>query len=579
MKNKYMTRQNICILLTLLLGGVGGGLLSSCTDTWDDHYAVQQRGEGSMWQAISSNSELSNFMAVLKATGYEKALDGSQVFTVFAPTNAQFTAEKRDSVIQLYNAQKAAGLKDKRNAAIVEFVQNHIALYNYSSAEGVSDSIVMMNGKISVLNGNKIDNISLEKENLLTTNGVLFTMKESAAFKPNVFEMIGRDPELSGLRSFFYMGEKADDPYKFYSEYFDPARSVPGEIIDGQTHYLDSVTVIGNTILENSDVTNFEKRLGLLNSEDSTYWMIAPTNELWDSLVTDYSKYYQYDKTVTSRDSLMYTMPRLAIVRGTVFSKTDNPDSAINDSVLSTNNFGYQSRKSMYGSYDKTYYQYAKPYAEGGVFTGTNNVQCSNGILMKTDEWKIKKSETFLREIVMECEDNSSIDTEQYEDYTAIKVNVANDNPYYGKVSGNSYVEIERAGSLLQKVLFNVSDVLSNVAYDVYVVTVPALAGDTLASADAQRKTTFRTQIFYKDANGKEVKTTATSAIETDPTKVDSIKVATITIPTCSYGQSEPSVKLFLESRAGNSAVLPGTGKYTSTIRLDCIVFKPHEEE
>ena len=68
---------------------------TACSDTWDDHYSSKNEGmnDYSLWQAISQNSNLSNFAKVVEATGYDKALKSSQVFTVFAPTNDQFSAQ------------------------------------------------------------------------------------------------------------------------------------------------------------------------------------------------------------------------------------------------------------------------------------------------------------------------------------------------------------------------------------------------------------------------------------------------------------------------------------------------------
>ena len=63
--------------------------MTSCSDTWDDHYEGKAQGaqDGTLWQAIKQNGSLSNFASVIEACGYDKSLAGSQVFTVFAPTN------------------------------------------------------------------------------------------------------------------------------------------------------------------------------------------------------------------------------------------------------------------------------------------------------------------------------------------------------------------------------------------------------------------------------------------------------------------------------------------------------------
>ena len=102
---------------------------AACADTWEDHF--DKKGEGvndiSLWQAITQNGNLSNFAKVVEACGYDKALNSSQVFTVFAPTNDQFSAEEVNQLIADYNAEKGK-VNDEDNTVIKEFIQNHIAM-------------------------------------------------------------------------------------------------------------------------------------------------------------------------------------------------------------------------------------------------------------------------------------------------------------------------------------------------------------------------------------------------------------------------------------------------------------------
>ena len=73
----------------------------ACSDTWDEHYDTIGEGtnDATLWQAITQNGNLSNFAKVVQACGYDKALNSSQVFTVFAPTNDQFSAQEADELI------------------------------------------------------------------------------------------------------------------------------------------------------------------------------------------------------------------------------------------------------------------------------------------------------------------------------------------------------------------------------------------------------------------------------------------------------------------------------------------------
>lgn len=164
-------------------------VFTACTDTWDDHYDGVATGvqEGSLWQAIQQNDQLSNFARVLQACGYDKALGGSQVFTVFAPTNDQLSSAEADALIRSYQAEKGL-VNDDDNTVIKEFLQNHIALYNYSVSPSSKDTITLMNGKYVSLGANKIGNAPLTSKNQLYGNGVLFTIGGKLDYLPNVLD-------------------------------------------------------------------------------------------------------------------------------------------------------------------------------------------------------------------------------------------------------------------------------------------------------------------------------------------------------------------------------------------------------
>ena len=98
MSTKHIYNKVIGLALAVLT-------FAACSDTWNDHF--DNKGEGmndqTLWQAISQNGNLSNFAKVVQACGYDKSLNSSQVFTVFAPTNeaiAEFLEWKGVSSIQ-----------------------------------------------------------------------------------------------------------------------------------------------------------------------------------------------------------------------------------------------------------------------------------------------------------------------------------------------------------------------------------------------------------------------------------------------------------------------------------------------
>ena len=112
--------------------GVGAAmallLATACTDTWEQHYQQEVSGGNTLWAAISDNDKLTHFAKVIDACGYDVILNGSQTYTVFAPTNECLSEAEADSLIASYKEQKAQGVKNDDNRVITQFVHNHISL-------------------------------------------------------------------------------------------------------------------------------------------------------------------------------------------------------------------------------------------------------------------------------------------------------------------------------------------------------------------------------------------------------------------------------------------------------------------
>lgn len=550
---------------------------TACSDEWDDHYKGSatdiNSSSVSLWNAILQDPNLSNFARVATACSYDKALASSQVFTVFAPTNDNFSSAEADAWIQTYQAQKGR-VDDDENTTIKEFLQNHITLYNHSVSSQTNDSIKLMNGKHAKINTNSINSSPFLTTNRRYSNGVLFTVSTPVVFFPNVFEYMRKNPELDSLASFFYNE-------KFYRRDFLPELSVPGGIEDGKTVYLDSV------FEQQNDLFDYDAVNAYINREDSTYWMVAPTNNVWRNLIEEYEPYFVYEKNVLDRDSMMYTNPRLAIVKGTVFSRTNNKDAAIRDSLLSTNAVSNGTlRRAVYGADSLHYYQYNKPYEPNGVFTGTQNVECSNGTMMVANDWKIDKQETFFQQIIVEAEGRNAIKeiekvknskNELEETANAYLRNVTNDNKFYNKVSNNYFVEFEATKNVNPGVTFNITNVLSNIGYDIYVVTAPALANDSNATEAQRLPTVLSFTINYNDADGVQKTSNLLQNYETQPDLVDAILVAEdFKFPTATWGLEETEPRVTLTMKCNVRAAQLRSGTHMRTMRVDCILLKPH---
>ena len=582
-----MITKNIKHFLFAGLAGCGfAAALTACSDTWDEHYDGSIAGvyEGSLRESLKGNPELSNFASVVQACGYDKSLASSQVFTVFAPTNESFSKEEADARIAEYNQQKGK-VSDEDNTVIKEFVQNHIALYNYSVSPSSNDSIVLMNGKFAVLTNNSIHNSQFKAVNQVYKNGVLYTLQSPIDYASNLFEYLRKDADLDSVRLFLYNS-------LHYRKEFLPGASVEGGIDEqGRTIYLDSVWNQRNDLFS---------EIGRIGSEDSTYWMTVPTNAEWSRLVEEYTPYFNYDKNVGSlltkgdRDSLVYTNIRLAIMKGTAFSRTVNERllsgqaTAANplDSVFSENAvLNYNRRANTWGA-NFNYYQYFGPNMPYGVFNESEQVECSNGRLLKSNNWKIDKLDTFHRWIIIEAEKTGSIrEISKMKDSKGDSVSVAdavsqrvNNDDFKSKVWNDGYIEfVPNSATEQAQVTFNITDVLSNISYDIYLVTVPALANDSNATAEQCIPSKMRCSLNYRDETGKSQSKNLGSGFVASGSTMDYLLLAEdFQFPTCTFDvkESEPITTLVIRPNVTAREYRDKT--YTRTMRVDCILLVPH---
>lgn len=548
-----MKRYIIGIMATVALVG--------CTDEWDNHYTEDQSTKGTLWEAIQEKSELSNFARVIEATGYSERLGSSQMFTVFAPVNDHFGSEKADELIADYNKEKAQGVREEDNKVINQFVQNHIAMSNRSVSSLTNDSITLMNGKYETLTAQKFGESTILTRNQYVGNGVLFTIEKAEEYFPNVFEYIGQNGLTNSLYEFL-------NHYSVYE--FDPDKSVAGDIVDGKTVYLDSVFHLTNSML---------REYGHINREDSNYMALVPTDRVWNQLYDEYVNYFNYNDLTPKRDSMVHTYTSRAIADGTIFN-LNTQAAYLNDSARSTKYEDLYANEISYA--EPRYYIYRNPYVGGGAFEGAAETVCSNGRVMIQDTWKIDKRETFYQQIKVEAEANRYVDTIiQAKEPLNVRA-VPMSNPFYGKISANYFMEAQPLTTASStSVRYSIPDQLSNLGYDIYAVFVPAIAYNENASAEDRLPCRVRFTLGYLEQDGTETTTSLRNPVdnavnfETTPDVIDTLLVAQdFKFPTCAFGLEDPQVTLRVASNLTSSM----SSRFTRTLRMDCIILKPHEK-
>lgn len=557
---KYNIIRNRGLRMTVKLLGAAFFILHascfiSCSD-WDDHYDAAHSSGGSgttLWQQIQAQSELSDFCKVLQQTkvfrmhkkttvSYADLLDSGQLFTVVAPKNGTFNA---DSLLRLTETNQGDSVVEKN------FVLNHLSR-STTSLTAEDQQMLMLNSKYVTLGGNTIQGINISQPNCHAKNGILHIADASLPYEYNLYEALCDMADMSAVGAILRLYEWDD---------FDAEASVSSGLVEGVPVYVDSVVYERNRMLD---------YIGLIHSEDSTYWVVAPTQAGWQKAWDETSKYFVYDESVKKGDSLQTFWTARALLSDAVFNMTDQK--SVDDSLVSV---PYINWRRSYVAGKPVYHVFNKPFATGGILAGARRVECSNGVLYKTDEWPFKPEETFFKEIWVEGENIQLItETDTYKKngkdepacYTNIRRQVAD------SISENSYLQIVPAdNSKNWGLTFNVKNTLSG-CYDICAIILPKSVYDPVNPDVKPCK--FKADINYVDEKGKsqKFKCNAGKDIKSDPEKVDTIVLAeAFTFPTCNYDQNNTNVTVKLTC---SISPLENT-KYAREMYLDCIYLRP----
>jgi hypothetical protein len=326
--------------------------------------------------------------------------------------------------------------------------------------------------------------------------------------------------------------------------------------------------------------------------------MLAPTNEVWKKLIEEYEPYFDYPEKLEERDSMAYTMSRLAIVRGTTFSRTYNSDAALQDSAMSNNCIlNYTSRKSMWGA-PFEYFQYYMPNASKGALNHSESMTCSNGEMLKASEWNIDKQMTFHQYIIADVYDldevSKNYDASIKDTVNTVDVytmNVPADNKaFYDKLWNNRCAYFKQAQTAYNHTAnFILRGVLSNIPYDIYVVYAPALSVDTTATSDERMPTKLGFNMIAPGISGYPKSGVALinenepcyvskgKSYQPNPDSVCYIKVAeNFEFPKCTRGVDDENLQAYLQIETKVSNNEQRKNQFIRDFRINCILCVPH---
>ncbi len=445
-------------------------LWSACTDTWNEHYSINEGGmadQPSILSNLAADQDLANFYKVTQAIGMTDMLDSPQQLTVWAPVN--FTSTQADSVINVYIEDSISGKKDDDNRALTQFFQNHVALYTRTVSSETNDTIAMMNGKYMHLVGTSSTSGTLQNnpfsDAAISNNGILYKAQNVQTFFPNIREYTELQANMDSLTAFL----------TDYDEYeLDEDASVPGGVVDGKTVYLDSVTNLTNEMLT---------KYGYIQREDSTYYLIVPTDDVWKAEYDKYHQYYNYTSAINNGDSLANVETRKNIISGRFFNMSLSSRYNFNpqDSLCNTQYMNSQ----QHNPRQNVYYN-----PESGILQGLEKVECSNGYIYIDDKGVIEPQTTFFGRKDLEAylaryyevptnssnEETMNVTSGTYYQLKDSSLDPdslpdADDSDLYNSYD---YVRITaKTNSANTEITYTIPNTFSNCYYNIYLVTVP----------------------------------------------------------------------------------------------------------
>ena len=581
---------------------------TSCTDYIDYNTvpeAIDPAADKTLWENISANDNLSDFASVLQRVGYDKVLNTPGAYTVWAPINGSFDMASLSQVSDT-NVEK-------------EFLRNVIASYTHREND-LNDTIVyMLNGKLLKFSNKNTPALSFDGQSILpnsinpavfnypSVNGLLYNVAVPAAFRYNGYEYISEAADIANSMATYVK--------KYETIILDEASSIKGDIIDGVQHYDDSVVIVTNTLIED----NLRSQI---NNEDSTYTVLIPTDEAWETAYKRISSYYKYIPKIAYQDLQSPAVGTNKGTTGTIMkadlgkvettlssapagSEFSTAESYWTDSITKrwiTNNLIFSETNRKYNSKLITGMSFAE---NDTLYSTTRNYLTNPTLLDEATIERIKLSNGHARIInrlpftpedtyapVIRTSNVGRIVTATGSGYTYERIHKVNLDPKVCVLEeGYPYLtyvkaDIPSASNFAAELDFYLNDVLST-TYDIYAVIVPARVEDPTTPDSVCKPYTLYFDINYTDASntqitgrfdGDTIQVGTAKVKKVDPflvgdLKVDTVKLGRITFPICYAGtEAKPNIKVM---HSVNSFLSSYKKKYEQVLRVANIILEP----
>ena len=643
---------------------MGTALLAvpSCTDTWSEHYLTEDAytANESLWEVLEGREDLSNFREIIEKAKFYRdehhpaftiegedtvyytfkdVLNGNTPVTVWAPANEAMTQEEWDKFAAMaetdgYNLQQ-------------QFLGNHIALYRKTMTKSGQETFRLINSKFATVNydDSKLQKSNVVEKNIGARNGLLHVLESQNEFLFNLYEYIKFSGEVNTFSEYLVKRDTL---------YFEPSKSIEGlPDENGNPTYVDSVYVLNNMMFDmNSEnptsidandawMNNLNMFHAQLNTEDSAFVMIVPTDIAWETVTNKLKPYYKYvstyprmDKTKigsTKASTSSIFGARKSYENGKGYETVDSlQDVNINMDIITplvfnvnlqpNNGTVWTLEKFMKGGYRECEYLLTTVgdtirdvyeeingiktlvWSKNSLFEDASvkeQKEMSNGYAIVSDKWNYPRS-YWMRDIDVDASVFKTYDKSAATNTTEFDINNTISKDWideYGRCSEQKYLQVSgRSASTNPEIVFALegskqgyADAMSG-KYDVQIVLVPRWYE---TSQDGERDTTavvYKNRLictlYYWDESligGSDLKYTKQNKIVSDKIEYSGEKVDTITVLT--DVEFPVSYKNLLQAHPVLHITSDKISKddekanYSRTFNIDRIILKSKEAE
>ena len=627
----------------------------SCTDTWSEHYLTEDAytANESLWEVLEGREDLSNFREIIEKAKFYRdehhpaftiegedtvyytfkdVLNGNTPVTVWAPANEAMTQEEWDKFAAMaetdgYNLQQ-------------QFLGNHIALYRKTMTKSGQETFRLINSKFATVNydDSKLQKSNVVEKNIGARNGLLHVLESQNEFLFNLYEYIKFSGEVNTFSEYLVKRDTL---------YFEPSKSIEGlPDENGNPTYVDSVYVLNNMMFDmNSEnptsidandawMNNLNMFHAQLNTEDSAFVMIVPTDIAWETVTNKLKPYYKYvstyprmDKTKigsTKASTSSIFGARKSYENGKGYETVDSlQDVNINMDIITplvfnvnlqpNNGTVWTLEKFMKGGYRECEYLLTTVgdtirdvyeeingiktlvWSKNSLFEDASvkeQKEMSNGYAIVSDKWNYPRS-YWMRDIDVDASVFKTYDKSAATNTTEFDINNTISKDWideYGRCSEQKYLQVSgRSASTNPEIAFALegskqghADAMSG-KYDVQIVLVPRwyeTSGETPDVSGGTYKNKLVCTLYYWDESligGSDLNYHKQNKIVSDKIEYSGEKVDTITIMTdvefpVSYKNLNNAFPvLYIKSDVSNADLKRG---YSRIFNIDRIILK-----